>query len=101
MYYMRYIGLRFLFIMIRTNGDLSRRRRRRRRHHHHHNHRYSYYREGGKSIFFFPSFFLYSSFTSLVLKERTSVYHKNVDRLECLSSHFRERMACTYIYIDR
>ena len=43
-------------------------------------------------------FFILSS-SSSALEERTSVYRKNVDRLECLSSHFRERMACTSIHV--
>ena len=32
--------------------------------------------------------------------KRPSIYHKNVDRLECLSSHFRERLARTLINIQ-
>lgn len=55
----------------------------------------------------------FSSFSCILEKERISVYQKNIDRLECLSSHFIERLAsiykrfgkgksfkgCTYIYI--
>jgi hypothetical protein len=45
---------------------------------------------------FFPIFFFFFFFRT----QRTDVgLSKNVDRLECLSSHFRERMACTYIHV--
>jgi hypothetical protein len=33
-------------------------------------------------------------------EERTSVYQKYVDRLECLSSHLRERLTRTHTYIQ-
>ncbi len=59
LHYTRCVGRWFLFIMIRTNGDLGRRR--------HHHYRFSYCWEEGKSIFFFlflSSFFFFFHFST-------------------------------------
>ena len=82
-------------MMIRASGDLGRRR-------HHHPSRYiDFFEAEGKNPFssflhsdsaFLSVLLLADAVFGVVLHERTSVYHSNVDRVQRLSrSHFRKQ----------